>query len=370
MSNYVVIDVESPNRHANSICSIALAVIENNQITEQFYSLVNPETTFDDMCIHIHGITPTLVKDAPTFPELWPQIEHYFTNHVLIAHNATYDLSVISKVLAMYNILSPDLYYLCTMRLAQKFHNCQSFSLNSLCKDLSIPLTEHHNSAADALACATLFLTLTTKYAIDIDQEITQYGHAKKSAKTSSSKSIFSQATISLQEFKGIAQGIILDDVVTDKEIIGINDWINDNPQLKGHYPFDKISQTCTDILSDGVITPLEKNTMLTLLHDFVYPTSTTENNQEKICFENKLFCLTGDFVSGTKNEVSAKIIARGGICKSNIVNKTDYLIVGGSGNENWKFGNYGGKVNRAKELQDKGLPIKILSEDELLNSL
>ena len=47
MSRFIVFDVETPNRYCNRICAIGIAVIEDGVIVDEFYSLVNPETSFD-----------------------------------------------------------------------------------------------------------------------------------------------------------------------------------------------------------------------------------------------------------------------------------------------------------------------------------
>jgi DNA polymerase-3 subunit epsilon len=48
-------------------------------------------------------------------------------------------------------------------------------------------------------------------------------------------------------------------------------------------------------------------------------------------------------------------------------LNKTvDYLIVGGQGSDSWKYGNYGGKVSKAVQMQEKGSGILIVSEEVL----
>ena len=57
----------------------------------------------------------------------------------------------------------------------------------------------------------------------------------------------------------------------------------------------------------------------------------------------------------------------KGAIIKKNVAKSLDYLIVGGNGNENWSCGNYGSKVKRALELQEKGASIQILKEEEML---
>jgi DNA polymerase-3 subunit epsilon len=67
----VVFDVETPNFNNDRICAIGISVIENGEIVKSRYSLVNPECEFDYRNIQIHGITPSDVNDAPTFPEVW-----------------------------------------------------------------------------------------------------------------------------------------------------------------------------------------------------------------------------------------------------------------------------------------------------------
>ena len=70
------------------------------------------------------------------------------------------------------------------------------------------------------------------------------------------------------------------------------------------------------------------------------------------------------------RESIEKRIIEKGGICGKGVTTKTDYLIVGGSGSDAWKFGNYGGKVQKAMELKEKGKNIEIISEDEFLKNL
>ena len=60
--------------------AIGIVVIKDDEITEEFYSLVNPEQHFDYFNVQLTGIDEELVSNAPTFPELWEQmmqIERY-----------------------------------------------------------------------------------------------------------------------------------------------------------------------------------------------------------------------------------------------------------------------------------------------------
>lgn len=51
--------------------AIGITVIENGAITDEFYSLVNPETHFDNFNVRLTGISENMVRNAPTFPDIW-----------------------------------------------------------------------------------------------------------------------------------------------------------------------------------------------------------------------------------------------------------------------------------------------------------
>ena len=101
---FVAFDVETPNARNDRMSAIGITVVEDGEITEEFYSLVNPETRFDPFNIQLTGISPEAVENEPTFPELWETIEPIFSRGVLVAHNATFDLGVLAKCLRAYHI--------------------------------------------------------------------------------------------------------------------------------------------------------------------------------------------------------------------------------------------------------------------------
>ena len=89
----------------------------------------------------------------------------------------------------------------------------------------------------------------------------------------------------------------------------------------------------------------------------------------DDVVFYNQTVCLTGNFKCGTKAAV-AKLLTDNGAIISNSVNKhVDYVIAGELGSDNWKYGDYGTKINRARELYAKGCPIEILRESDVLQS-
>ncbi|MCH5198588.1 MAG: 3'-5' exonuclease [Oscillospiraceae bacterium] len=159
MQPFIAFDVETPNCRNNRISAIGITVIQNGKITQSTGTLINPETHFDYFNMELTGITPEAVENAPTFPELWDSIKDVFENNVLLAHNAPFDMSVLSKCLTDYDLPHPDfLKYACTCNMARRFFpRMERRGLHDMCDYYNIPLN-HHRADSDALACAELLL--------------------------------------------------------------------------------------------------------------------------------------------------------------------------------------------------------------------
>ncbi len=156
---YIAFDVETPNSRNNRISAIGITVIEDGEIRDEFYSLVNPETYFDAFNIELTGISPSLVENEPTFRQLWDHIEPLFADGILVAHNAPFDMSVLASCLQAYHIQwRARTRYACTVRMGRQAHpELPNHRLNTMCEALGIKL-DHHHAGSDSRACAELLL--------------------------------------------------------------------------------------------------------------------------------------------------------------------------------------------------------------------
>jgi exonuclease, DNA polymerase III, epsilon subunit family len=176
MSNrYIAFDVETPNYSNNRISAIGITVVENGTIVEDIYTLVNPETFFSPFNIQLTGITPEMVADKPNFSQLWKEIEPIMGSGVLIAHNAPFDMGVLSYCLNAYQIeWQPFTYYACTCSMGRAcYPRLENHKLNTLCKHLSLEL-DHHNAGSDSRACAGLLLDYIG-HGIEVDRFVRCY---------------------------------------------------------------------------------------------------------------------------------------------------------------------------------------------------
>ena len=156
---FVAFDVETPNARNDRMSAIGITLIEDGEIAEEFYSLVNPETRFDAFNVQLTGIRPEDVESEPTFPELWEKIEPLLSRGVLVAHNATFDLGVLAKCLRAYGISwQTRVKYACTVRMSRQMHpETENHRLNTMCDCLGIELN-HHRADSDSHACGEILL--------------------------------------------------------------------------------------------------------------------------------------------------------------------------------------------------------------------
>lgn len=154
---YIAFDVETPNYANDRMSAIGITVVEAGEIAGEYYTLVNPEQRFDRFNIALTGITPEMVADKPTFPELWREIGPLMDSGLLIAHNAPFDMSVLAKCLRGYGICwRPTVRYACTCQMSRRLlPQLPNHKLNTLSDYLGLEL-DHHHAGSDSLACGEI----------------------------------------------------------------------------------------------------------------------------------------------------------------------------------------------------------------------
>jgi DNA polymerase III subunit epsilon len=156
--NFTAIDFETANRKRTSACSIGLAKVRDGKIVETYYDLIQPyPNEFEYINISIHGITPEMVDGSPTLLDAWPGIMKFIDDDVLVAHNVSFEQSVINQYMLQHNMPIPTLEYLCTLYMSQvNYPRRISYKLDDLTKDLLGRTVNHHHALEDAIACADL----------------------------------------------------------------------------------------------------------------------------------------------------------------------------------------------------------------------
>ena len=361
-NRYCVFDVETPNKNNDRISAIGVAIIEDEAILDSFHYLVNPEVKFDSFNINLTGISEKTVESMPNFHDIWSKISAIFLDSILVAHNASFDLSVLSKTLDAYHIPVLPFQYLCTLRLSRELiPHLENYKLDALCEHYAIPLN-HHQAGSDSLACANLFLRLIETGA-DLERFINVYHKPIPRSSCTIARSTRSDRSLAIKELTDLLSRITEDGVLTANEVMEVITWLDKHQIFADQYPFNIASTALRIALADGVLVPEERLELCSLFKELADPVSCEARPLTEISIDGKLICLTGNFVHGSRSALEAVLSANGAIIKKTVSKKLDYLIVGEKGSDAWITQNYGTKVNRAKELQQQGADICILSE-------
>lgn len=364
-------DVETPNRHNDRICSIGVTQTDmRGRIVNKASHLVNPEAGFDDVCMRVHGITAADVRNSPTFPELWDvSLRSVFADTLLVAHNAAFDLSVIWKDLDNYGLEIPKLEYACTLTMMKQRHpGLSSYKLQDVCAYYGLSMGRHHDSFADAAACRDIFWAMVEE--ADELPAFASYEYAGSTHEVMHSAfHRVSAKTTALQIVKSIAEKAVEDDVISLDEASKLYCMLKILPEASEDKTIRPIFSMLERAIADGEVDQSESLEIGRVLKHFIDPVA-SDGDEGDIEFVGKNFVLTGNFEHGTKDSVASMIESRGGVLLKSVTKKCDYVVVGGFGNESWSMGNYGSKVKKALDWQAKGVPVRIVSEQELFDAL
>ncbi len=152
---YGVLDFETSDRGPDGACALGIAKLRSGKIADTWYSLIRPPRKRVRFT-HVHGLTWTMLKDSPSFGELWPDIAAFLADVThFAAHNATFDRRVLQGCCAAVGTESPNRPFLCTLKGARRALAIPSHRLDAVCAHCGIPL-QHHHAGSDALAAALL----------------------------------------------------------------------------------------------------------------------------------------------------------------------------------------------------------------------
>lgn len=368
LEKITVFDVETPSRRNDRICAIGLVRIENGAVVDRKCSLVDPQCEFDAVNIEVHGIKETDVIGAPTFAELWNEIEPWFLDGAVAVHNAHFDISVLRKTLKAYGLPFPKLRYMDTMVLAPEFWpDLPDRKLDSVCSYLGISL-DHHNAGSDAAATAEIVLKMLSSGLTDKQALKTAAASESDSDSTTVLESDRARSA-AIRQLRSVMSEVVKDGELTEEEYVTLHTWIMQKTFLAGTFPYDDVYQKMEEIDFNG-ITPQGLDELGGLCVRLLNPVKFFSDAAGSIDVSGKNVVLTGDFQHGGETRINELITSMGGVIQPRVTHATDIVLVGALGSDYWITNNYGRKIQYAMELQAKGLNIRIVPEKAVLGEM
>lgn len=185
MLDFTAVDFETANSYRGSPCSVGLVKVRDGEIVAKRHWLMRPPEKvdwFDPFNVHLHGITPGRVANAPRWKDMLPLITEFIADDVVVAHNAGFDIGVMRYACAVDNIPWPDLRFLCSLVLTRRAFALPSYRLPFVMQACGLPLAHHHDALHDAIAVVAVLRTLaardrTTDLAALADRFHVRVGH-------------------------------------------------------------------------------------------------------------------------------------------------------------------------------------------------
>ena len=162
--SYVVVDVESTGVRAidgDRITEVAVVQVKDGQSRVVFDSLINPERPIPPAIMSLTGITWEMVRHAPRFADIAPQLAGVLEGHIFVAHNATFDWRFISTEMQRATGRPLDGTRLCTVKLARRLvPTLYRRSLDAVTEYFGIRIHARHRAGGDAIATAEVLIRL------------------------------------------------------------------------------------------------------------------------------------------------------------------------------------------------------------------
>lgn len=167
--SYVVVDVETTGGRAytgDRITEIAAVVVRGGEIVELFETLVNPERPIPYFVTQLTNITWDMVKDAPTFDTVAPDVMRVMEGNVFVAHNAMFDWRFVTSELSRCAGQRLRGRRLCTVSIARKIlPQLTRRSLDHIARYYGVEITRRHRAGGDALATARCLVRMLSDLA-------------------------------------------------------------------------------------------------------------------------------------------------------------------------------------------------------------
>ena len=161
---FAVVDVETTGGRAwmgHRIVEIAIVEVLDGAIVDEYETLVNPGQGIPSMITSLTGITSAMTAVEPYFEHIAEDVAGRLEGRAFVAHNATFDWSLVSAELVRANVDVPNVPKLCTVRMVRRLVPAlRHRNLDVVTRHFGVEVHARHRAHGDALATARVLLRL------------------------------------------------------------------------------------------------------------------------------------------------------------------------------------------------------------------
>lgn len=177
-SKYLILDTETTGLDYDSeIVDIAVIDLDENILLE---SLVKPVCPIPEVATIIHGITNKMVENAPSWPEIWPQIKQILSaGKIILIYNDSFDIGMIRSNCERHNLPFTAFESICVMQTYAEYVGNYSryrrdFTWISLAdaayeEDIRLIGIGSHRAKSDCIACSRLIHRIVAERGVEVE---------------------------------------------------------------------------------------------------------------------------------------------------------------------------------------------------------
>lgn len=130
---------------------------------------IRPSIPLTSAAMAVHGITEEILANAPSWPEVAPQVFTFLNGQTVVAHNADFDARMLAQTNQRYGLTCPDpRNWICTMKMLTAGNNGRWPSLPRAMAMSGLELTTRdsgtlHQAGFDAECCRRIWIAHTLK---------------------------------------------------------------------------------------------------------------------------------------------------------------------------------------------------------------
>lgn len=185
--------------------------------------------------------------------------------------------------------------------------------------------------------------------------------------------------TRTLDELVGITRGLAADGQIVQAEAEFLQHWLKQTEEAQADPVYKILHDRLEDMLEDGHLDNDEATELLEMIHALTGDDGKLKNYRSPtrlpldtpmptLDFEGKNYLMTGVMAFGPRKECERLITERGGICKTGMSKRVNYLVIGTIASEHWMHSSHGRKIQTALNLRKEGHPIAIVDEEHFLD--
>ncbi len=153
-TEFVVLDVETTGlspANGDRVIEVAALKVRDLCVVDRFHSLIDPERPLSYGAFLVNGITPEMLKDAPTAREVLPDLFDFLGKACLVGHNIRFDLGFLwQEVRLSGRDWGHKHQALDTVRLARwLIPELRHYRLQAVAYHLAIDEVQQHRAMAD-----------------------------------------------------------------------------------------------------------------------------------------------------------------------------------------------------------------------------